>query len=89
MAKGFLRVRAIGDRLYVPDTDPPYNAFGMSETGASLHRGGRRCGCRGPPDAEGYFGAGVLPRAYHVIDVLRFCGALYASTGSVPPLERA
>jgi hypothetical protein len=31
----------------------------------------------------------VLPRAYHVIDVVKFRGALYASTGSVPPKERA
>lgn len=99
--QGFLRVRAIGDRLYVPDTDPPYNGFGMSETGTEGYvfvsdREGRFAPSRGPtlrvpgpPDAAGYFGAGVLPRAYHVIDVLRFRGALYASTGSVPPQERA
>jgi hypothetical protein len=34
-------------------------------------------------------GAAVLPRAYHVLDVIRYRGALYASTGSVPPKERA
>jgi len=31
----------------------------------------------------------VLPRAYHVIDVLRFRGNLYAATGAVPPDQRA
>jgi hypothetical protein len=34
-------------------------------------------------------GAAVLPRAYHVIDVIKFRGHMYASTGSVPPKERA
>src|SRR4029077_10433563 len=34
-------------------------------------------------------GAGVVPRAYHVLDVIRFRGRYYASTGSVPPTERA
>jgi hypothetical protein len=34
-------------------------------------------------------GAGILPRAYHVLDVIRFRGRLYASTGSVPPGQRA
>lgn len=49
----------------------------------------------GPPelrvgaDAGARAGAGVLPHAYHVIDVIRYRGALYASTGSVPPKERA
>jgi hypothetical protein len=38
---------------------------------------------------DGGAGAAVLPRAYHVIDAIRFRGALYASTGSVPPKERA
>jgi hypothetical protein len=41
-----------------------------------------------PPDAE-RAGAAVLPRAYHVIDVIRFRGELYAATGSVPPGQRA
>jgi hypothetical protein len=30
-----------------------------------------------------------VPRAYHVLDVIEYRGALYASTGSVPPKERA
>ena len=38
---------------------------------------------------DGGAGAGVLPRAYHVLDAIRFRGRYYASTGSVPPKERA
>jgi hypothetical protein len=62
--QGFLRAHSIGGRLFVPDADPPYNGFGISEGGT-----------------EGF--------AYHVLDVIRFRGRLYASTGSVPPKERA
>ncbi|MFO0559755.1 MAG: hypothetical protein U0269_17180 [Polyangiales bacterium] len=99
--QGFLRVRAIGDRLYVPDSDSPYNGFGISEGGTEgfvfvSDAEGRFAAARGPnlrppaaPNAQGYFGAGVLPRAYHVLDVIRFRGGVYASTGSVPPRERA
>jgi hypothetical protein len=44
-----------------------------------------------PPGAvtPAWGGAAVLPRAYHVIDAIRYRGHLYASTGSVPPKERA
>jgi len=99
--QGFLRVRAIGDRLYVPDSDSPYNGFGISEGGTEgfvfvSDAEGRFAPARGPnlrppaaPNAQGYFGAGVLPRAYHVLDAIRFRGGVYASTGSVPPRERA
>lgn len=99
--QGFLRVRAVGDRLYVPDSDSPYNGFGVSEGGTEgfvfvSDADGRFAAARGPnlrppaaPNAQGYFGAGVLPRAYHVLDVIRFRGGVYASTGSVPPRERA
>lgn len=31
----------------------------------------------------------MLPRAYHVLDVIRYRGRYYASTGSVPPGQRA
>lgn len=43
------------------------------------------------PNADGgaRAGAGILPRAYHVLDVIKYRGAIYASTGSVPPKERA
>jgi hypothetical protein len=40
-------------------------------------------------DAGARAGAGILPRAYHVLDVIKYRGAIYASTGSVPPKERA
>jgi hypothetical protein len=99
--QGFLRVHAFGGRLFVTDADPPYNGFGISEPGtegfvflsdalgnfaparAPGHRPPR------PPDADGGAGAGVIPRAYHVLDVIRFRGRTYVSTGSVPPKERA
>jgi hypothetical protein len=98
--QGFLRVHAIGGRLFVPDADPPYGGFGLSEWGtegfvfvsdaegkfAPLRPGHKPPGV---PDAEGRAGAALLPRAYHVLDVVRFRGRLYASTGSVPPGERA
>ncbi len=99
--QGFLRVHAIGGRLFVPDTDPPYNGFGISEGGTEgfvfvSDPSGRfakpvRPHFRppGPPSPDGGAGAAVLPRAYHVLDVIRFRGRLYASTGSVPPTEHA
>jgi len=91
--QGFLRVHAIGGRLFVPDTDPPYAGFGISDHGTEgfvfiSDQDGRFLPATQPghrPPAT----AGVLPRAYHVIDVIRFRGRDYASTGSVPPTERA
>ena len=99
--QGFLRVHSIGGRLFVPDADPPYNGFGISEPGtegfvfvsdregkfAAATRPGHRP--PKPPDAEGRAGAGVIPRAYHVLDVIRYRGRYYASTGSVPPKQAA
>ena len=99
--QGFLRVHAIGERLFVTDADPPYNGFGISEPGTegfvfvSTNQGefakARMPGHLPPrpPDAQGKAGALVLPRAYHVIDAIRFRGHLYAATGAVPPGERA
>lgn len=105
--QGFLRVHAIGGRLFVADADPPYAGLGLVDWGTegyvfvSDDRGAfappRAPHFRppGPPelrieaDGGARAGAGVLPRAYHVIDVIRYRGALYASTGSVPPKERA
>jgi len=99
--QGFLRVHAIGGRLFVPDADPPYNGFGISEPGTegfvfvSTAEGefakARMPGHLPPraPDASGKAGALVLPRAYHVIDTIRFRGNLYAATGGVPPGQRA
>jgi hypothetical protein len=103
--QGFLRVHAIGGRLFVPDADPPYAGFGIADHGTegyvfvSDERAGlapaRMPGHRPPlPPSVGDggdvgAGAGVVPRAYHVLDVIRFRGRYYASTGSVPPSERA
>ncbi len=99
--QGFLRVHAIGGRLFVPDADPPYNGFGISEPGTegfvfvSTAEGefakARMPGHLPPraPDASGKAGALVLPRAYHVIDAIRFRGNWYAATGAVPPGQRA
>ena len=99
--QGFLRVHAIGGRLFVPDADPPYNGFGISEPGTEgfvfVSNGeGAFAKARMPghlppraPDASGKAGALVLPRAYHVIDAIRFRGNLYAATGAVPPGQRA
>lgn len=99
--QGFLRVHAIGGRLVVPDADPPYAGFGIADHGTEgfvylSDPGGRFAPARGehfrppgPPTPDGGAGAAVLPRAYHVIDAIRFRGRLRASTGSVPPTERA
>jgi hypothetical protein len=99
--QGFLRVHAIEGRLYVPDADPPYNGFEITEPGTEGYvymsdRAGVFAPAKMPhhrlpdaPDADGGAGAGILPRAYHVLDVIRYQGRLYASTGSVPPGQRA
>lgn len=99
--QGFLRVRHIGDRLFVPDADPPYGGFGILDWGtegyvfvsnaegrfAPAIRPNYRPPGRPSPDAKA--GAMVVPRAYHVFDVIRFRGKLIASTGAVPPKEKA
>ena len=91
--QGFLRVHAIDGRLWVPDTDPPYAGFGIADPGTegfvfASDDGGHFDAARMPGHRLPAT-AGVLPRAYHVIDVIRFRAHDYASTGSVPPTERA
>ena len=103
--QGFLRVHAIVGRLFVPDTDPPYAGFGLADHGTEgyvfvsdehgVFAPARMPGHRPPPapvvgdGGSAGPGAGIVPRAYHVLDVIRFRGRYYASTGSVPPTERA
>lgn len=99
--QGFLRVHNLGGRLFVPDADPPYAGFGFVDGSTEGYvfvsdadgrfapaRGGRLVPPRAP-DAAGRPGAAVLPRAYHVIDAIRYRAMTMASTGSVPPRERA
>jgi hypothetical protein len=95
--QGFLRVRKLGTRLFVPDSDPPYLGFWMSKTstegfvyitrGAGEFARARRPGYLPPlaPRGEDSAGAGVLTGAFHVLDVIRYRGHYYASTGSLPP----
>ncbi len=104
--QGFVRVRAIGGRLFVPDADPPYGGLGLVDGAEGYvfisNDNGSFAPARAPhfqlpqppelrttADAGPRAGAGILPRAYHVLDVIRYRGAIYASTGSVPPKERA
>ena len=99
--QGFLRVRAIDGRLYVPDADPPYNGFGLMDWGTegyvfvSNKEGAFAYATRphyrppGRPSVDGRAGAMVIPRAYHDFDVIRFRGHLVAATGAVPPKQRA
>jgi hypothetical protein len=98
--QGFVRIRRLRGRLFVPDADPPYAGFGFADWGTegfvfASDASGKFAPVRHPkhwppvePTAEAA-GASVLPRAYHVIDVIEYAGALFASTGSVPPKERA
>lgn len=88
-------------RLFVTDADPPYAGFGMADWGTEgfvfvSARDGSFARARMPkhmpplaPSADGKAGALVLPRAYHVIDAIRWRGTTWASTGSVPPSARA
>jgi hypothetical protein len=94
--QGFLRVRQIDGRLYVPDADPPYLGLGLA-TGIEGYvfqsdARGKLPSARMPghlppraPTAE-RGGAHVLPGTLHGFDVIRFRGKLYASTSSaIPP----
>lgn len=90
--QGFLRVHAIGGKLYVPDADPPYGGFAIVDGAEGYVFVSDEKGVFAPPRAPHFrppATAAILPRAYHVLDAIRFRGALYASTGSVPPKERA
>ncbi len=91
--QGFVRVHAIDGKLFVPDADPPYGGLQVVDWGTegyvfSSDEKGIFPGPRAPhfkPPAN----VGVLPHAYHVLDVIKFRGSYFASTGSVPPKEQA
>lgn len=101
--QGFVRIRAIDGRLFVADADPPYAGLGVLDHGTEgyvfvsdahgtfaasrpPHHGLPARPTSGP---DGRAGASVVPRAYHDIDVIRFRGRIYVSTGAVPPKEPA
>jgi hypothetical protein len=102
--QGFVRVHALGGRLYVPDADPPYDGFGIVDPGTEGYvfvsdEHGVFAKATNPPRAgderakKQHFRpprtALIVPRAYHDIDVVRFQGKIWVSTGSVPPGEHA
>lgn len=90
--QGFLRIRSLDGRLYVPDADPPY--LGLRLRGGiegylfESDREGKFARARHPrklPPGEpknGNPGAAVLPRAYHSFDVIRYRGLFYVSIGA-------
>lgn len=94
--QGFLRVRQIEGRLYVPDADPPYLGLGLA-TGIEGYlfasdQHGAFAGARNPghlpprPATQERPGAFVLPGVLHGFDVIRFRGKLYASSSAaIPP----
>lgn len=102
--QGFIRIHGIGGRLYVPDADPPYDGFGIVDQGTEGYvfvsdEHGVFAKALNPARAEDERTkkqhyrppqtAIVVPRAYHDLDVVRFQGKIWASTGSVPPTEHA
>lgn len=93
--QGFLRIRDIEGRFYVPDADPPYLGLGVAfgvegyvftSSASSRFEPVGRPGHRPPraPSAE-RGGSILLPGAIHVFDVIRFRGKRYASSGAVVP----
>ena len=102
--QGFTRVHAFGGKLWVADDDPPYDGFGLVDPGTEGYvfvsdEHGAFAKALNPAKADEerprkvHFRppktAIVVPRAYHDLDVIRFRGKVWASTGSVPPSERA
>jgi len=64
-SQGLLRIRALGDRLWVPDADPP----------------GREAGRVFEIGADGAIQAGRIPGALHTYDVALHGGEILASSG--------
>lgn len=98
--QGFLRIRRIDGRLYVPDADPPYLGLGLAagvegylfESGTDGRFAPARRPGHLPPAVPTPTRAGAieLPGAIHDFDVIRFRGRLYASTSAaIPPKATA
>ena len=103
--QGFVRVHAFSQKLWVADADPPYDGFGIVDQGTEGYvfvsdEHGVFAKAQNPAKADEtertkkvHFRppktAIIIPRAYHDIDVIHFRGKTWASTGSVPPTERA
>jgi len=94
--QGFVRIRRLGGRLLVPDADPPYLGFWMSKTGTEgfvfiSDANGQFAHARLPghlpplAPASDKPGAGLVPNAFHVLDVISFRSHYYAAAGSIPP----
>lgn len=98
--QGFLRIRDIGGRLYVPDADPPYLGLGLVAGVEGYVFESDPSGAFAPPRRPHHLppafptksraGAIVLPGAIHDFDVIRYRGKLYASTSAaIPPKATA
>lgn len=103
--QGFVRVHSFRNKLWVADADPPYDGFGILDQGTegyvfvSDEQGNFAKAINPPKDKDeerprkAHYRppktAIVVPRAYHDLDVIQFRGKIWASTGSVPPTERA
>lgn len=93
--QGFLRLRNIDGRLYVPDADPPYLGLGMAKpiegyvfvSDASGAFAPARMPGHTPPRAvtADKAGTAVLPGALHGFDIIKYRGKIYASTSAMIP----
>jgi hypothetical protein len=91
--QGFLRIRDLGERFYVPDADPPYLGLGLGFGVEGYVFQSDKNGRFEPARRPGHLppkSAILLPGAIHVFDAIRFRGKLYASAGAlVPPKATA
>ena len=87
--QGFLRIRNVDGRLWVPDADPPYLGFGIARGMAEGYvfvsdehgrfEAASRPGKRPPKSAL------VLPGGLHVFDAVSFRGRAYVSASALVP----
>ncbi len=76
-SQGFTRMRAIADRIYVPDADTPGPGFGLSDAPYEEYLF--------ISDADGGFDkpeTRVAPLSFHAFDVIAYRGALVMSGGT-------